>query len=98
MILGMVSLMSQTEKRFDNWENVDCVECANYWTNACDGVSEGQRKPCNSFIAQRSVTIPAEIKSLRSELRDLKRGFVITTTTETLGLLLILIWQIVNWW
>ena len=59
-------------QRFDNWDEVNCNECANYWTNSCDGVPEGRRKPCSSFLAQRSVTIPLEIKSLREDVKRLK--------------------------
>ena len=55
-------------QRFDNWDEVNCNECANSWTNSCDGVPEGRRKPCSSFLAQRSVTIPLEIKSIKKRL------------------------------
>lgn len=71
-----MSSMTQTDKRFDNWD-VDCNECANYWTNSCDGVSKGVKKPCNSFLAQRSISIPSEIKSLRSALKWLTVAFII---------------------
>ena len=52
------------DKRFDDWKEVSCNECANYYTNACDGVTKGARKPCNSFIATRSVVIPKQIERL----------------------------------
>ena len=78
--------MSDKEKRFDNWK-VDCNECVNYWTNGCDGVSKGQQKPCNSFLAQRSFVIPAEIKSLRKQLK----GVIISSLILAVALLLHLI-------
>ena len=56
-------------KRFDEWNHIDCNECANYWTNACDGVPEGKKRACNSFLAQRNVSIPLEIKALRGKLK-----------------------------
>ena len=76
-----------SSKRFDNWDEVDCNECANYWTNSCDGVPEGQKRACNSFLAQRNVTIPAEIKSLRNELKSLKTAYEITIGILVLNLI-----------
>lgn len=87
--------MNQTEKRFDNWTDVDCVECANYWTSSCDGISDGARKPCNSFIAQRSVNIPAEIKSLRKQVEHLKTSLK-ATQWSLLSVMILLIWQILE--
>lgn len=72
-------LKMSDNKRFDGWEEVDCNECSNYWDNSCDGIPpEGSRKPCNSFLAKRSVTIPLEIKSLKKRL----------TITETMIVLM----------
>ena len=87
--------MSQTEKRFDNWTDVDCNECANYWTSSCDGASEGARKPCNSFIAQRNVNIPAEIKSLRKQIEGLKTSLTVTQWVLQI-IMVVLIWQILR--
>ena len=87
--------MNQTEKRFDNWTDVDCNECANYWTSSCDGASEGARKPCNSFIAQRSVNIPAEIKSLRKQVKGLETSLKLTQLL-LLSVMIVLIWQILE--
>ena len=66
------------QKRFDGWQDVDCNECSNYWTDACDGAKKGARTPCNSFIAQRGVIIPEEIKALRSEIKCLRIGSTLT--------------------
>lgn len=60
-------------KRFDDYTcTVDCEECEHYWTNQCDGVTKGTQKVCNSFLATRKVVIPAQIKSLQSDVRRLR--------------------------
>ena len=56
--------MSEQPKRFEDWEKVDCNDCARYWDSSCDGVSKGSEKPCNSFLATRNVVIPSKIKAL----------------------------------
>lgn len=60
--------MSDTPKRFEDWEQVDCNQCARYWDSSCDSVSEGKNRPCNSFLATRSVILPEEIKRLRNQI------------------------------
>jgi hypothetical protein len=56
--------MSEAPKRFEDWNKCDCNECANYWQDSCDGIKKGATKQCNSFLATRSVVIPAKIKDL----------------------------------
>lgn len=58
---------------FDDWkEVVDCNDCVRYWDSTCDAVNKGSKRACNSFLATRSITIPQEIKSLRSQINRLK--------------------------
>lgn len=64
--------MENTEKRFEGWTEVDCLDCTHYWNALCDGTSKGSSKPCTAFIATRSTDIPEQIKSLRSTLKWLK--------------------------
>lgn len=64
--------MTDTPKRFEDWEQVDCNECARYYDSSCDGVSKGSRKPCNSYLATRSVVLPEKIKALENRVHDLK--------------------------
>lgn len=66
-------------KRFEDWTTVDCNECEHYWTNSCDGACKGSQKPCNSFLATRSVIIPEQIKSLRKQIRWLYAAFFVET-------------------
>ena len=58
--------------RFDDWNDVvDCNNCARYWDDSCDAVSEGQKRACNSFLATRSVVIPEQIKALQESNKSL---------------------------
>lgn len=69
--------MTDTPKRFDEWEEVECNECGRYWTDQCDGVSKGSTKRCNSFLATRSIVIPARLKSLENNLKSLRFGVIL---------------------
>lgn len=56
-------------QKFDDWKDVkDCNECESWWLNQCDGTQIGVERPCKAFKAVRRVSIPDEIKSLRSAL------------------------------
>ena len=61
------------QKRFEDWEEVDCNECGRYYDSSCDGVKKGSKKPCNSFLAKRDVVIPAQINSLEKRVKTLNR-------------------------
>lgn len=59
--------------RFDDWSELkECDDCAHYWNSTCDGVSEGEKKPCKSFLATRRVNTKQEIEDLRDEIRGLR--------------------------
>lgn len=71
-------------KRFDDYsEVVDCNECARYWDSSCDGVSKDSKRPCNSYLATRSVVIPARLNDLEKRVKWLAMsniaGFVLIT-------------------
>ena len=55
-------------KRFEDWEKVDCNECARYWDSSCDGTAKDTKKPCNSYLATRSVVLPEKIKKLEKRV------------------------------
>ena len=57
------------QKIFDDFQTVSCNECSHYWDSSCDGVSKGKKQPCNSFLATRSIVIPLQIKSLRTQIK-----------------------------
>lgn len=81
-------------KRFDSWTEVDCNECSNYWNNSCDGIApEARRKPCNSFLAKRSITIPAELKSLRDDINTLRIAFVVESVAAIGYMIVNLFWR-----
>ena len=65
------------QKKFDDWQDVNCNECSNWWNDSCTGAPAGVKKPCNSFLAQRSVIIPEEIKALKREIKWLSRYIII---------------------
>lgn len=59
------------QKRFEEWE-VKCNECARYWDSSCDGVCEDDKKTCMSYVATRSVVIPAQIRTLQEDIKSLR--------------------------
>ncbi len=65
--------MEKVSKRFEDWEEVDCNECSHYWDDSCDGVSKGSKVGCNSFLATRSVVIPARLNALENSNKWLRR-------------------------
>lgn len=79
------------QKRFENWEEVDCNDCACYWDNSCDGVKEGTKKPCNSFVASRKVSIPGQIKELKDKVERLRWSLVLISIVILLHLVTYLI-------
>lgn len=81
-------MLGDTPKRFEDWEEIDCNECVHYWDNSCDSVSEGSRKPCNSFLATRSVVIPAQIKALDKRLKCLGAALI------TLSIINLILWAV----
>ena len=73
-------------KRFEDWVKVDCNECARYWDSSCDG-SQGSERPCNSFLATRSVVIPAKINKLEKAVKGLGVCLILTNVAYLLHLL-----------
>ena len=64
------------QKRFEEWE-VKCNECARYWDSSCDGVCKDDKKTCMSYVATRSVVIPAQIRTLQEDVKHLRKHLVI---------------------
>jgi hypothetical protein len=76
---------SKSSKIFEDWDEIDCNECAKYWDNSCDGVKSslnGSKRLCNSFLATRSVVIPQELKRLKTAIKWLKWSVVILAVIE----------------
>lgn len=80
-------------KRFENWHEVDCNNCARYWDSSCDGV-QALQKPCNSFLASRKVQIPEQIKALEKRIKWLS----ISCLCANLALLIHLLKHILGWY
>ena len=72
------------QRRFDGWDDVDCNDCAHYWDSSCDGVSKGYNKPCNGFLATRSVVIPSQINALKTQIK----GLYVALTIEAAAILI----------
>lgn len=64
--------MTDTPKRFEDWEQVDCNDCTHYWDSSCDGASKGSRIGCNSFLATRKVVIPERLNALEKRFKWLR--------------------------
>ena len=65
----------ENNKRFEDWDTVDCNQCARYWDSSCDGVNK-EKRICQSFLATREVIIPEQIKKLNTRL-DILGGAVL---------------------
>lgn len=85
--------MSDTQKRFEDWEKVDCNECSHYWDSSCDGASKGSSVGCNSYSATRSVVIPAKLNDLERRFKWLTRATMLTD----LAIILHLLSHILGW-
>ena len=80
--------MASESKRFEDWVKVDCNDCAKYWDSSCDG-PQGPHRPCNSYLATRSVVIPAKLKSLEKRVRWLE--FAIGITCVIVGIYMLVV-------
>lgn len=79
-------------KRFEAWEEeVDCQECERWWTNQCDAPNtheKGSKTPCMSFLPNRRVVIPNQIKSLQRAFKWLFRAWVVSTVIFSILIIL----------
>lgn len=81
--------MSDKNKNiFDEWIEVDCLNCQHYWNDTCDGTSEGEKRPCISFLATRKVNIPKELKTLDKQILRLEKAFIVLLLFGIIGLVL----------
>ena len=80
------------QKRFEDWKEVDCNDCARYWDSSCDGAPCSQ-KSCNSYIATRSIVIPKQLNSLEKRTNRLR----ISIMLNTLLIIAHLLTHIVGW-
>lgn len=62
---------NQTMKKqiFDDFPKVDCNDCENYYTNACDGALQGSERQCKTFLATRNVNIPRRLSVLEKDVK-----------------------------
>ena len=86
--------MSDTPKRFEGWERIDCNDCGHYWLNQCDGVKKEAEKPCNSFLATRKVVVPEQLNQLEKRVKRLSISMILTSV----ALILHLISHLLGWY
>ncbi len=59
-------------KKFDFGKNtkkttvIDCLDCENYYTGACDGNAGG----CNAYEPTRKITLEKDIREIKSLCRS----------------------------
>ena len=64
---------STPKQKFDDWTEVkECSNCQRWWNDQCDGTLQGSVRPCKDFLATRSVRIPEELESFRTQIDTLK--------------------------
>ena len=61
----------EQNKRFEEWEEIDCNDCSHYWDSSCDGATKGSRVGCNSYLATRSIVIPERLNALEKRVTKL---------------------------
>ena len=54
---------------FDDFPKVDCNDCENYYTNACDGALQGSERHCKTFLATRGVNLPKRLSELEKDVK-----------------------------
>lgn len=64
--------MEKENKRFEDWEEVDCNDCSHYWDSSCDGASKGSKVGCNGYLATRSIVIPERLNKLERRVEWLE--------------------------
>ena len=76
---------SQKSTIFDDWSDViDCNECEEWWTNSCDGVSQGSERPCKTFKAIRRVSIPIELKRSQNAIKWLSGLLALSVLSQVI--------------
>lgn len=85
--------MEKENKRFEDWEEVDCNDCSHYWDSSCDGASKCSKVGCNSFLATRGVVIPARLNALEKTVKWLSIACILGGS----ALVLISISRLLGW-
>lgn len=86
--------MSNEPKRFEEWKDVECDECARYWDSSCDGVPQDAHKPCRSFVANRRVSIEGRVNALENAVHSLRINILCTAVP----LILHILFHLMGWY
>lgn len=85
--------MDSDNKRFDEWNKVDCEDCSYWWDNSCDGVPQGSQRLCTTFLATRRVVMFEKLKRLEKLFRWLLGGYIGLSVI----LILHMVFQVMGW-
>lgn len=78
------------DNRFDDWSDVkDCNDCERYYVSQCDGVQEGQNRPCREFLATRRGNLYREIHESENRLQEQLDGQKRAVTTLCILMIII---------
>lgn len=58
--------MSESVTVFEEYPQVSCNDCENYWLNLCDGSTKEIK--CKHYKASRKVVIPMQIEELQRQV------------------------------
>lgn len=84
--------MEKESKRFEDWTDVDCNDCARYWDSSCDGVSKESKRQCNSFLATRRIVIPEQLKTLMKANKRILVAYILLMVSNV-GIWMWIIWR-----
>lgn len=77
-------------KRFEEWKQVDCNQCARYWDDSCDGVDA--ERHCTSYVATRSIVLPKRIEELEKDVKTLNVVIILLSIATILNSLSNIFW------
>ena len=80
------------KKVFDDYTEVNCNNCQQYWYDLCDGVPEDGSRPCTSYVATRNSDIPKKIEVLQKRVDRLENSLIVTNLIIVVYLAAQLFW------
>ena len=65
--------MTEEQKIFDDFPQVDCNTCRTYTLDQCDGVPVGETRKCTTYQAVRHTDLPVRIEKLEKRMKGNER-------------------------
>lgn len=75
-------------KRFDDYQEVKCNVCEEYWTSACDGAKVGQERQCTAYRATRDIDIEDRLAELEERHQAMRVVIVVIALVNLILLFL----------